>query len=204
MLNLRLKQLYHRLFIKLSLEELSLSFFFFNDTATTEIYTLSLHDALPIAIRTRALTWFTTPADRPTAAQGVRVRPCPTHRAATPRSPRTWPTPPSRSPCRSRCASRARCTALVRIAPASRLIRRSPVAGPPTRAIRSAPARPRPRQASRHAPAHRPPAASTRRGSRARVGRASPVRTRSSSSARRPSRRQTALFPPRTAASGVR
>src|SRR5256885_11906818 len=25
-------------------------FFFFNDTATTEIYTLSLHDALPIAI----------------------------------------------------------------------------------------------------------------------------------------------------------
>src|SRR6266567_9520221 len=28
-------------------------FFFFNDTATTEIYTLSLHDALPI--------WCTTP-----------------------------------------------------------------------------------------------------------------------------------------------
>src|SRR2546421_3463872 len=27
---------------------LFLSFFFFNDTATTEIYTLSLHDALPI------------------------------------------------------------------------------------------------------------------------------------------------------------
>src|SRR2546429_9238828 len=27
------------------------SFFFFNDTATTEIYTLSLHDALPISIR---------------------------------------------------------------------------------------------------------------------------------------------------------
>src|SRR2546426_3436537 len=26
----------------------TLSFFFFNDTATTEIYTLSLHDALPI------------------------------------------------------------------------------------------------------------------------------------------------------------
>ena len=24
-------------------------FFFFNDTATTEIYTLSLHDALPIS-----------------------------------------------------------------------------------------------------------------------------------------------------------
>src|SRR5689334_24466786 len=28
----------------------SSSFFFFNDTATTEIYTLSLHDALPIFV----------------------------------------------------------------------------------------------------------------------------------------------------------
>src|SRR5436190_19690366 len=30
---------------------ISLFFFFFNDTATTEIYTLSLHDALPISDR---------------------------------------------------------------------------------------------------------------------------------------------------------
>src|SRR5256885_12860499 len=30
-------------------------FFFFNDTATTEIYTLSLHDALPICISLRSL-----------------------------------------------------------------------------------------------------------------------------------------------------
>src|SRR5256885_14896676 len=29
------------------------SFFFFNDTATTEIYTLSLHDALPISVYRR-------------------------------------------------------------------------------------------------------------------------------------------------------
>src|SRR3712207_2580582 len=29
-------------------------FFFFNDTATTEIYTLSLHDALPISEKTPA------------------------------------------------------------------------------------------------------------------------------------------------------
>src|SRR5256886_10702566 len=29
-------------------------FFFFNDTATTEIYTLSLHDALPISSMLRA------------------------------------------------------------------------------------------------------------------------------------------------------
>src|SRR5262245_66688952 len=32
-----------------------LFFFFFNDTATTEIYTLSLHDALPISVRDRLL-----------------------------------------------------------------------------------------------------------------------------------------------------
>src|ERR671918_1768222 len=31
----------------------ALRFFFFNDTATTEIYTLSLHDALPISARSR-------------------------------------------------------------------------------------------------------------------------------------------------------
>src|SRR2546429_5309104 len=30
---------------------MNLFIFFFNDTATTEIYTLSLHDALPISIR---------------------------------------------------------------------------------------------------------------------------------------------------------
>src|SRR2546430_16342845 len=30
-------------------------FFFFNDTATTEIYTLSLHDALPISSGARAV-----------------------------------------------------------------------------------------------------------------------------------------------------
>ena len=33
-------------------ESFSYSFFFFNDTATTEIYTLSLHDALPISVDT--------------------------------------------------------------------------------------------------------------------------------------------------------
>src|SRR5262245_66657752 len=31
-------------------------FFFFNDTATTEIYTLSLHDALPISTAARGCT----------------------------------------------------------------------------------------------------------------------------------------------------
>src|SRR6266498_2569564 len=33
-------------------------FFFFNETATTEIYTLSLHDALPIALAGFLLNWF--------------------------------------------------------------------------------------------------------------------------------------------------
>src|SRR5256885_6726131 len=33
-----------------------LFFFFFNDTATTEIYTLSLHDALPICILAIGMT----------------------------------------------------------------------------------------------------------------------------------------------------
>ena len=32
-----------------ALKKASVFFFFFNDTATTEIYTLSLHDALPIS-----------------------------------------------------------------------------------------------------------------------------------------------------------
>src|SRR3989441_2583657 len=31
-------------------------FFFFNDTATTEIYTLSLHDALPISVGREPMT----------------------------------------------------------------------------------------------------------------------------------------------------
>src|SRR5215510_15572929 len=59
-------------------------FFFFNDTATTEIYTLSLHDALPICSgrgdghhRPRLRR-----ADRPRAADGVRARAEPAHRAA--------------------------------------------------------------------------------------------------------------------------
>src|SRR2546427_9231210 len=77
-------------------------FFFFNDTATTEIYTLSLHDALPIS-------WFAlagqaallarlgrahprragehalsiAPASRPAAAPGPAVAPCPGTRRRT-------------------------------------------------------------------------------------------------------------------------
>src|SRR5260221_3202604 len=39
-------------------------FFFFNDTATTEIYTLSLHDALPISDRPPSMS-PSRPMERP-------------------------------------------------------------------------------------------------------------------------------------------
>src|SRR5947209_9173702 len=39
-------------------------FFFFNDTATTEIYTLSLHDALPISMSRSATPWDRSHARR--------------------------------------------------------------------------------------------------------------------------------------------
>src|SRR3712207_8612964 len=48
------------------LTQISASVFFFNDTATTEIYTLSLHDALPIC-RPLPLAGGSAPA-RPRAA----------------------------------------------------------------------------------------------------------------------------------------
>src|SRR5436309_15313775 len=42
------------IFISASLFFFFFFFFFFNDTATTEIYTLSLHDALPICAAPRS------------------------------------------------------------------------------------------------------------------------------------------------------
>src|SRR3712207_7294215 len=72
-----------------------LSFFFFNDTATTEIYTLSLHDALPISTPRRQYTaaetggqsvadfFRTLLAARPPA---VATAPAPA-RASTPQTP---------------------------------------------------------------------------------------------------------------------
>src|SRR2546430_8737864 len=45
-------------------------FFFFNDTAPTEIYTLSLHDALPISSRSDSrLGWRAPPSLRPASEQ---------------------------------------------------------------------------------------------------------------------------------------
>src|SRR2546430_17486380 len=47
-------------------------FFFFNDTATTEIYTLSLHDALPISGKD-VLDDFPVDVRQPEVAAGVAV-----------------------------------------------------------------------------------------------------------------------------------
>src|SRR5256885_9737420 len=52
-------------------------FFFFNDTATTEIYTLSLHDALPISPvgRIPLLTRRDEGRDEPTGLQEIPLQP---------------------------------------------------------------------------------------------------------------------------------
>src|SRR2546428_12248605 len=43
-----------RIYVLYQIDSIALcGFFFFNDTATTEIYTLSLHDALPISYHDR-------------------------------------------------------------------------------------------------------------------------------------------------------
>src|SRR5256886_9067424 len=46
-------------------------FFFFNDTATTEIYTLSLHDALPISYNVLSYLYYQT-EDVPAALLAAR------------------------------------------------------------------------------------------------------------------------------------
>src|SRR6266496_4473294 len=50
-------------------------FFFFNDTATTEIYTLSLHDALPICQPATQPAVCLPGRDRGGGAGGVHPRP---------------------------------------------------------------------------------------------------------------------------------
>src|SRR3712207_7785973 len=65
----------------------SLYFFFFNDTATTEIYTLSLHDALPIC---RSPSSSRSPRPAPSGSQSTGRRP-----TAPPGSTRTWSGAPS-------------------------------------------------------------------------------------------------------------
>src|SRR6266480_615072 len=48
-------------------------FFFFNDTATTEIYTLSLHDALPIRMAIIRTLYGSPGAERPCGTFGLPV-----------------------------------------------------------------------------------------------------------------------------------
>src|SRR5260370_36071336 len=50
------------------------SFFFFNDTATTEIYTLSLHDALPISCPPSSPLHLPTWSELPSARFPCGVR----------------------------------------------------------------------------------------------------------------------------------
>src|SRR5947209_20543019 len=51
-----------------------LFFFFFNDTATTEIYTLSLHDALPISWKFLGSVQALECAEEPVHVFGVEAR----------------------------------------------------------------------------------------------------------------------------------
>src|SRR2546430_9520470 len=70
-------------------------FFFFNDTATTEIYTLSLHDALPIlrpSKSSREMAWASASGRARSRLRAARAAPlrasasCPSARARSARS----------------------------------------------------------------------------------------------------------------------
>src|SRR5438132_12264045 len=52
---------------------LSSFFFFFHDTATAEIYTLSLHDALPISFLISCLIWLDLVASLPLIKERILV-----------------------------------------------------------------------------------------------------------------------------------
>src|SRR5215510_3224439 len=50
-------------------------YFFFNDTATTEIYTLSLHDALPICFHTFWRVWLLAAVQDGSEGEPLRAAP---------------------------------------------------------------------------------------------------------------------------------
>src|SRR5690349_23971411 len=58
-------------------------FFFFNDTATTEIYTLSLHDALPISVASCAPLAAKYDAPNPSCPCGAGAIECSGDRKST-------------------------------------------------------------------------------------------------------------------------
>src|SRR5256885_8655065 len=72
-------------------------FFFFNDTATTEIYTLSLHDALPISIHSPT----TASLDRQSAERSPTFSTSPREPPSLPRSEEH--TSELQSPCNLVC-----------------------------------------------------------------------------------------------------
>src|SRR5574340_207258 len=72
-------------------------FFFFNDTATTEIYTLSLHDALPISPHERLTDLAVVPREKAHTGAAAREQPrdSPVIERGGPSSP-AWPNDQSR------------------------------------------------------------------------------------------------------------
>src|SRR5256884_3622058 len=70
----------------MTLPSLYVFFFFFNDTATTEIYTLSLHDALPISAAYSGLK------PRPTSSAAVMATGAPKPAAPSRKAPKQKPT----------------------------------------------------------------------------------------------------------------
>src|SRR6185369_9301684 len=59
-------------------------FFFFNDTATTEIYTLSLHDALPICRRGRQTAFILSSVPKTYFRSRPTICSCPAGRTFSP------------------------------------------------------------------------------------------------------------------------
>src|SRR5688572_32510785 len=64
-------------------------FVFFNDTATTEIYTLSLHDALPIWCRSASAHSRTAPTRSPAGSRGAGRGTAPRTRSRRPAARRS-------------------------------------------------------------------------------------------------------------------
>src|SRR6266404_4291286 len=107
-------------------------FFFFNDTATTEIYTLSLHDALPIRGPGSTFGLRAEPSKRADAANPVRPRsadgPVPVGRSShhRARSARVPDGPPVSFDAPGGCAYKERHARSPRPGPASRRLSLAP------------------------------------------------------------------------------
>src|SRR2546426_7260596 len=78
-------------------------FFFFNDTATTEIYTLSLHDALPIFEDAQKSTYTTCPLNAARSSRSSAPAALPIGDANTASSRSEEHTSELQSPCNLVC-----------------------------------------------------------------------------------------------------